>query len=190
MCILRTLYLTLLFGIFLSSCSNSQENKIVENNSSVDTLNVKNEIPKFEVVFPKTKYQVKKKVSNAVNAATSTNWLLEGEDENGPFMYFVAHDKLPKEIENLKGDPNLLNISLQAMLTGSAEKLGGFDFEYSKKDYHGHTGMASKCKVFEGEGMIKSIVYLIDKDIFIISGGGKKINEDSLNVFLASFELK
>jgi len=50
--------------------------------------------------------------------------------------------------------------------------------------------MASKCKVFNGEGMIKSVVYIIDKDIFIISGGGKKINEDTLNTFLASFDLK
>jgi hypothetical protein len=38
--------------------------------------------------------------------------------------------------------------------------------------------------------MIKSVVYLIDKDIFMISGGGKNIDEDSLNTFLTSFELK
>ena len=188
---MKAIYLTLLFGLLLSSCSNGQENSNTRNDNNTDSTIVRNEVPEFEINFPKTEFEVKEKVSNPVNMPIVTNWLLEGKDENGPFMYFVAHNKIPKDLENLlHNDPTQLDIALQAMLTSSAEKLGGYDFAYKATDYKGKSGMTSKCKVFNGDGMIKSVVYVIDKDIFVISGGGKKINEDTLNTFLASFELK
>lgn len=187
---IKTLCLTIFFGLLLSGCSGDKKNKIKETETTVDKLKVKNEIPEFEINFPKTKYVIKKNVSNNPNMPKVTNWILEGKDKNGPFMYCVAHNTLSKKIENLINIPNQLDIALKAMLTSSAENLGGFDFEYNKTDYHGYPGMASECKVFEGNGHIKSVVYVIDKNIFFISGGGKNINIDTLNTFLASFELK
>jgi hypothetical protein len=179
------------FGLLLSSCSNAQENSTPKTDKSEKSKVELNQIPEFEIDFPKAEIEVQKMVSNPKNMSTVTNWILEGKDKIGPFMYFVAHNKIPKDLEQLiLNDPTQLETALQAMLTSSAEKLGGYDFEFDKTAYKGHFGMASKCKVFNGDGMIKSVVYLIDKDIFMISGGGKNIDEDSLNTFLTSFELK
>lgn len=180
----------LLLILFLSSCSTGQENQPTENKPTVDTVKVQNQIPEFDIVFPKTGYTVQKKVTNAPGEPTVTNWLLEGKDANGPFMYFVAHNKMPKELKGLISQPDQLDVALQGMLTGSASKLGGFDFGYNKTSYQEHAGMTSTCKVFEGEGMIKSVVYVIGDDLFFISGGGKNIDEDQLNAFLGSFKLK
>ena len=179
--------------MFLSSCSNVQEqteNKKIE----VEATDVEsNEIPVHSIQFPKVEldnYGVQKKVSTPPGSPTVTQWLLEGKDESGPFMYFVAHNKIPTVLDTLiQSQSDQLNIALQGLLTGSAEKLGGFDFVYTETEYGGHPGMNSKCKVFNGEGIIKSVVYVIDKDIFVISGGGKGIYEEKLDTFLSSFEL-
>ncbi|MBT7041333.1 MAG: hypothetical protein HN921_15985 [Bacteroidetes bacterium] len=50
--------------------------------------------------------------------------------------------------------------------------------------------MESVCKVFSGEGVIKSRVYKINDNIFMISAGGKNIDLNSVNDFLDSFYLK
>lgn len=187
---MRTIFLTLFYGFILTSCLNSQENENPSVENKTDSIVKFKQIPEFEISFPETEFEVTKKVTNSPNIPTITNWILEGKDENGPFLYFVAHNKLPKDLENLiLRDTLQREIAFRAMLTGSAEKLGGFDFQYLKTDYKGNPGMISTCKVFKGQGIIKSIVYLIDKDIFVISGGGKGINSETLNAFLASFEL-
>lgn len=180
----------ILLTFFLSSCSNSQEDQFTEKKPTVDTVKVQNQIPAFDIVFPKTGYTVQKKVTNAPGEPIVTNWLLEGKDVNGPFMYFVAHNKMPEELKNLIRQPDQLDVAFQGMLTGSAHKLGGYDFEYNNTSYQEHVGMTLKCKVFDGDGMIKSVVYLIGEDFFFISGGGKNIDEDQLNAFLGSFKLK
>ena len=173
-------------GILLVSCSDSQESETPNGNATEIEL----DIPEFEVVFPKTKFDVERSESRSINKPTVTIWILEGKDDNGPFMYFVAHNKLSKDLENVVNGETERDLALQGLLTGSAEKLGGHDFEFTKTNYKGNPGMASKCKVFDGDGMIKSVVYLIDKDFFVISGGGKQINEVTLDKFLASFQLK
>ena len=177
--------------MMLSSCSNGQEEvKSKSGNKVSDSLIIGNEIPKFDINFPTTDYKVNKQVTNSQEGLTVTNWLLEGEDENGPYMYFVAHNKSTNYLDDLiTQDPDLLNTSLQAMLYGSAEKLGGFDFKYNTINYNGHPGMSSKCKVFNGKGIIKSKVYVINKDVFVVSGGGRGINEDELDAFLNSFQI-
>lgn len=79
--------------MMLSSCSNGQE-EVISNigNKVSDSLIIENEIPKFEINFPTTDYKVNKQVTNSQDGLTVTNWILEGEDENGPYMYFVAHN--------------------------------------------------------------------------------------------------
>ena len=185
---MKTQYLSILFGLILSSCLNSQEN--VNNTTDAAPETVVNKIPDFDVHFPETSFEVQKKVSNPPNMPTVTNWLLEGKDENGPFMYFVAHNKLPKELDVLiQKDPNQLALALQGMLYSSALKLGGYDFAFTEIEYNGNPGMSSECDVMNGEGMIKSRAYLIDSDIFVISGGGKNIDVKVLDAFLNSFKL-
>lgn len=186
------IYITVLLGIFISSCNNNQEQTENKKKGAKVPAAVSNEIPEHSIEFPKAELEnhvVEKKVSTLFDL-TITQWILEGKDENGSFMYFVAHNKVPAELVTLiQNQPEQLNAALQAMLTGSAEKLGGFDFVYTETEYDGHPGMYSKCKVFNGEGMIKSVVYLFDKDIFVISGGGKGIDEEKLDTFLSSFKL-
>lgn len=182
-------YISILVGLLLSSCSDPQEN--VSNTTKSEPETTVNTIPDFDIHFPETNFKVQKQVTNSLNKPTVTNWLLEGKDENGPFMYFVAHDKMNKELEALvNNDPSQLDIALQGMLVGSAEKLGGYDFVFTKIEYEGSPGMASQCTVMNGEGIIKSRAYLIDKDIFVISGGGKNIDQIKLDAFLNSFKLK
>mgnify|MGYP006878262834 CR=1 FL=1 len=78
----------------------------------------------------------------------------------------------------------------EAMLTSSAVKLGGTDFEFSNIEYENYKGMESICKVFNGDGIIKSRVYKIDNDLFMISAGGQKIDLEMVDKFLNSFGLK
>ncbi|MGB0870588.1 MAG: hypothetical protein ACPGSD_13405 [Flavobacteriales bacterium] len=150
-------------------------------------------IPEFEITFPKTEYEVEKIENKAPNLwnILITNWLLEGKDENGPFMYFVAHNEFPLKLKELaEVDSNSLDVAFKAMLTSSAVKLGGFDFKFKALKYKGFTGMESTCNVFNGEGIIRSRVYKINNNIFIISAGGEKIDVKSVDAFLNSFEIK
>lgn len=190
---MNKLYVTVLLGIGLSSCSNNDEIAVDKTTIVEAPVEVSNEIPQHKVQFPKTElesFSVQKSMSTPPNMPPVTEWLLEGKDANGPFMYFVTHSKMPKALDDLlQQNPDELGVSLQAMLTGSAEKLGGSDFEYSSTELDKHPGMYSKCKVFNGAGIIKSVAYLVDKDVFIVSGGGRGISEEKLDTFLASFEL-
>jgi len=188
---MKTQYLSILFGLILSSCLNSQDN--VSNTTKALPEKIVNEIPDFDIHFPETSFEVKKKVSSPSNMpdVTVTNWILEGKNENGPFMYFVTHNKMTKELELLiNKDRSQLNLAFQGMLTGSAQKLGGYDFLFTKTEYNGYQGMASECKVMNGEGIIKSRVFLIEGDVFVISGGGKSIDIEELDAFLNSFKIK
>ena len=106
-------------------------------------------------------------------------------------MYFVAHNKFTTKLKDLEEtEPNSLDVAFQAMLTSSAVKLGGTDFEFTKIEYEEFKGMESICKVFNGDGIIKSRVYKIDNDLFMISAGGQKISLESVDKFLNSFGLK
>lgn len=179
------------FLVIIVACSNGQNNteKTLEKNSEW----TENVIPDFEIEFPKTDFKVEKTESRnpELGNILVTNWILQGKDENGPFMYFVATNEFPQELKDIEDtEPNSLNIAFQAMLTSSAVKLGGTDFEFTEIKYKDFKGMESICKVFNGAGIIKSRVYKIDNNLFIISAGGQKISIESVNNFLNSFGLK
>ncbi len=173
------------------SCSNGQEKS--GNEKSVSEVIYDQEMPEFDITFPKTDFEVKKtetRDSDLENALV-TKCFLEGKDENGPFMYFVTYSKMPNNLKILMSSTTMSqDVSFKAMLTGSAEQLGGTDFLYTKIKYKDFDGMESICNVFDGDGIIKSRVYKINDNIFMISAGGRKISIDSVNKFLDSFELK
>jgi len=179
------------FLVITVACSNGQNN--TEKSSEKKSELTENIIPEFEIEFPKTDFKVEKTESRnpELGNILVTNWTLQGKDENGPFMYFVAANKFPQELKNMEDtEPNSLNVAFQAMLTSSAVKLGGTDFEFTEIKYEDFKGMESICKVFNGDGIIKSRVYKIDNDLFVISAGGKKISIESVDKFLNSFGLK
>jgi hypothetical protein len=150
-------------------------------------------IPEFDIKFPETEFKVEKTENRdpSLGNILITNWTLQGKDENGLFMYFVAHNEFPKKLKDLeKTELNSLEVAFQAMLTGSAVKLGGTDFEFTNIEYDDFKGMESICKVFNGDGIIKSRVYEINNDLFMISAGGQKINIQTVDRFLNSFDLK
>ena len=179
------------FLVITVACSNGQ-NRMKKSSEKKSEL-TENTIPEFEIEFPKTDFKVKKTESRnpELGELLVTNWILQGKDRNGPFMYFVATNKFPEKLKNIENtESNSLNIAFQAMLTSSAAKLGGTDFEFTEIKYEDFKGMESICKVFNGDGIIKSRVYKIDNDLFIISAGGKNINIQSVDKFLNSFRLK
>jgi hypothetical protein len=150
-------------------------------------------IPEFDINFPETDFKVEKTESRdqSLGNILITNWVLQEKDENGPFMYFVAHNEFPKKLKDLEEtEPNSLEVAFQAMLTSSAVKLGGTDFEFTNIEYDDFKGKESICKVFNGDGIIKSRVYKINNDLFMISAGGQKINIETVDKFLNSFGLK
>ena len=179
------------FLSFVTSCSNGQINSNIKKNNLKESIT--HIIPEFEIEFPKTDFKVQKTESREPNLGNIliTNWILQGANDNKPFMYFVAHNEFPKKLKDLeKADPNSLNIAFQSMLTSSAVKLGGTDFEFNEISYENNVGMESICKVFNGDGIIKSRIYKIDNDLFIISAGGQQISLESVDKFLNSFGLK
>jgi hypothetical protein len=171
--------------IFIA-CSSGQ-------NNNVPTDKVINQImPDYNIEFPKTTYNVEK-TENFDNSlgVKITNWTLQGADQNGPFMFFVAHNIVPEKLKStIEKEPKSLEVAFQAMLTSSATKLGGTDFSFTPIKYEQYEGMESLCKVFDGDGLIKSRVYLVEDNIFMISAGGKKINIETVDKFLNSFGLK
>ncbi len=179
------------FVILFISCSNGQTKSQTETKKTTETI--EHVIPEFEITFPETEFKVEKTENRdpSLGNILITNWILQGKDENGPFMYFVAHNEFPKKLKDLeKTESNSLEVAFQAMLTSSAVKLGGTDFEFVNIEYDDYKGMESICKVFNGDGIIKSRVYEINNDLFMISAGGQKINIETVDKFLNSFGLK
>ena len=186
----KLLGLTVIALITLSSYGQTQS----ELETKRVTQTIEHSIPEFDIKFPETEFKVEK--TENLDAGNGniliTNWILQGKDENGPFMYFVAHNKFPKKLKDSEEEINLnfLEIAFQAMLTGSAEKLGGTDFEFTNIVYDDFKGMESICKVFNGDGFIKSRVFKINNDLFMISAGGRKIDVEMVDEFLNSFRIK
>jgi hypothetical protein len=177
--------------IIIVACS-TRQNK-TETSPKNQTELAKNSIPDYNIDFPETKFKVEKTESRdpKIENVLVTNWILQGADNNGPFMYFVAHNKLPQGLKTqIDKEINSMYIAFQAMLMGSATKLGGTDFEFKRVVYKNYQGMESICKVFNGDGIIKSRVFMIEDNLFMISAGGKKINMQSVDKFLNSFRLK
>ena len=181
----------IVFVILIISCSNGQTKSQTETKKTTETI--EHVIPEFEINFPETEFKVEKTENRdpSLGNILITNWILQGKDENGPFMYFVAHNEFPKKLKDLeKTESNSLEVAFQAMLTSSAVKLGGTDFEFVNIEYDDYKGMESICKVFNGDGIIKSRVYKINNDLFMISAGGQKIDIETVDKFLNSFGLK
>ncbi len=179
------------FVIIIVSCSNRQSKSHTETKKTTETI--EHVIPEFDIEFPETEFKVEMTENRNPNLGNIlvTNWILQGKDKNGPFMYFVAQNEFPKKLKDLKkSGQNSLEVAFQAMLTSSAVKLGGTDFEFTNIEYDNFKGMESICKVFNGDGIIKSRVYKINNDLFMISAGGQKINIETVDKFLNSFELK
>ncbi|MCL2131847.1 MAG: hypothetical protein FWH36_05280 [Lentimicrobiaceae bacterium] len=176
-------------GIFLLSliilaCTSEQTGKTTTkgNNQS---------FPDFTVEFPETEYKVEKTEQYDKSLGVLvTNWVLQGATENRPFMFFVAHNIVPEKLKSTLENPISFEIALKAMLTGSATKLGGTDFSYTKITYKNYKGIESICSVFDGNGLIKSRIYLIENNLFMVSAGGKDINIETVDKFLNSFEVK
>lgn len=175
---------------FLFSCSGGPATQ--QKAEKEEAKKVEQNIPEFKIDFPITNFKVEKteKRDPTFNNLLITNWVLEGEGESGPFLYFIAHNKFPEELKEIeKKGPNALNSAFQTMLTGQATKLGGTDFMYTEIQYEDYKGLESICKVFNGNGILKSRVYKINNDLFMMSAGGYNISIDSVDKFLNSFRL-
>ncbi|MCT4638695.1 MAG: hypothetical protein N4A72_13430 [Bacteroidales bacterium] len=177
--------------LLVISCSNESTKSEKEDNQLTKTE--LNNIPEFDIKFPETEFKVEKTENRDLRLGdvVVTNWILQGKDKNGPFMYFVSHSVVSNELKSkIDKNPQSLYISLKSMLKGSAIKLGGTDFDFNPIEYKGFKGVESECKVFNGDGIIKSKVYKINNHIFMISAGGKRIDLKSVTRFINSFELK
>lgn len=191
------------FGIvsllIMISCANEQPKKDVKEKTNSETrpekapATTEQYIPQFEVNFPLIKASTQKTetIDSAAGNVLVTKWFKQGNDDNGPFIYFVSHNKLPEsEKVELKKNPASLNKILQDALKASGVKLGGSGFDFQNIDYNTYNGMESTCQIFNGEGIVKTRVYLIGDDLFMVGAGGKNINIESVDTFINSFKLK
>jgi hypothetical protein len=151
-------------------------------------------IPEFEIDFPQTKFNVEKTETNNPTPTENlliTNWILQGETESGPFMYYVTHHKFPTDMPaEIDKNPNSLKDFFQAAMTSSATKLGGENFRFTEYTYNNYPGLELICDVFNNNGIIKSRMIKVDNDVFVICAGGRKVNIDTVDTFLNSFALK
>lgn len=181
--------------LVIVACSNGQyktESAKIEKSDNGE-MQVHPQIPEFDIEFPESDYKVTKTVNTveAAGGATVTNWILQGKNENGPFLYYVAHNELSGALKSqIEKSPEALNISFEAALRGSADKLGAADYTFKEIKLNKYPGMESVCKVFNGEGLLKSRVYKIENSFMMVSAGGRNVDTNAVNIFLNSFKLK
>lgn len=173
--------------LLLTSCSSGQNKKDDKGINKVT-------IPEFEIDFPQTNFKVEKTETNSPTPTENlliTNWILQGETENGPFMYYVTHHKFPMDMHaEIDKNPKSLNEFFESAMTSSATKLGGENFRFTDYTYDKYPGLESICDVFNKNGIIKSRMIKVDNDVFVICAGGRKVNIDTVDTFLNSFALK
>ncbi|MCB2206965.1 MAG: hypothetical protein KQH67_01605 [Bacteroidetes bacterium] len=170
--------------------SSSAKNNTTEKTEKTPDLSG---IPEFDIDFPESDYKIITTQNTVAQAgdAVITNWILQGKDENGPFLYYVAHNELSVALKTqTENNPDALNTAFEAAIRGSADKLGAADYTFKEIKLDNYPGMESVCNVFNGEGMLKSRVYKIDDSFIMVSAGGRQIDTTSVNAFLNSFQLK
>jgi hypothetical protein len=181
--------------IIISACANNQVNTEKEKNQATEETkkSERSKIPGFDIEFPESDYKVTEttKVVEEAENTLVTNWILQGKDENGPFFYYVAHNELTSLLKNkIENNPVARNMAFEAALKGSADKLGATDYSFKEIQIGDYPGMESVCKVFNGEGTLKSRIYMIDSSFMMVSAGGRMIDTTAVNEFLNSFRLK
>lgn len=83
-----------------------------------ESQNESKNVPEFDIEFPKTEFKVEKTEQRdpSLNVMV-TNLILQGEDNNNPFMYFVAYNQMPEKLKTmLEKDPDSQTTSFQGML--------------------------------------------------------------------------
>ena len=178
--------LFLFIGILLYSCMAEKNNADAENPLEA------HEVPEFSIQFPKTNYSVRKSefVDEKQNGVVVTNWVVEGTTDDDPFKYFLEFNEVPEKLHPLiHKDSNSLNSTFRRVLTKAGREMGARQFDFQSIQYNGLIGMESRSALFDGAGIIKSRVFKVNNDFFIVSGGGKNIDTNTVNRFLNSFEL-
>lgn len=191
---MNIIWKTLLLLVIVACSGGKPKTESVKNEKSENKeVQLNPQIPEFDINFPESEYKVTKTAKNVepVGGAIVTNWILQGKDDNGPFMYYVAHNELSDLLKaKIENNPVALNMSFEAALKGSADKLGATDYTFKEIKLDNYPGMEAVCKVFNKEGILKSRIYKIDDSFMMISAGGLNIDTVAVNTFLNSFQLK
>jgi hypothetical protein len=187
------------FLILLVSCVNEQQKTVAKKEVKIETKTEsfqetpKQYIPQFEINFPLIEANIQKTevVDSVAGNVLVTQWFKEGTDDNGPFIYYVLHYKLPPTVKTqLKNDPNSYNEVLQSELMRSNVRLNGSECTFSEVEQKSFKGLESTCKAFKGDGIVKSRIYLVGNNLFIVGAGGKNIKQETVDSFINSFKLK
>lgn len=187
----------LLFILF--SCENANHKTETKNETKISAPQAtaaetsEQRIPQFVVSFPPIKEPTQKTevVDTLAGNVLVTQWFKQGSDENGPFIYFVLHYQLPPNIsEQLKNNPASYKTALESELNRSNARLGGSECVYTDVEQGSFMGMESICRVFDGEGFVKSRIFLVGNNFFIVGAGGKNIQPGPVDKFISSFILK
>ena len=188
-----------IFLLGMVSCANekpkTETKDAVKTETRQEKIQEKTEqyIPEFLINFPLVQAETKKTevVDTAAGNVVVTQWFKQGTDNNGPFIYYVLHYQLPPAVKSqLKNDPTSLNSVLQSEIMRSNVRLDGLDCNFSEVEQNNYKGIESTCKVFNGEGIVKSRIYLVGNDMFIVGAGGKNIKFEPVDSFINSFKLK
>ena len=183
----------LLAVLLVAAISCSPESRKPNDNVVHNVEKIMHSIPDFDIEFPETGFEVEKTETRDPNFdnVLITKWIVQGKDDKDPFIYFVAHNVIPKKLMQLeREDSSSIDSAFQAMLTSPTLKIGGTDFNFRRITYDGHQGLETTCKAFNGGGIIESRVYRIENDLFVIGAGGRNISLSEIDKFLGSFKIK
>lgn len=181
-----TLTLFILTTLLMQACSTTSD-EVLEQDPLESHV-----VPEFSIHFPKKNYSVRTRnfVDEKRNGVVISSWTLAGTTDDNPFNYLLEFNEVPDELHaSIYKDSSTLNSTFRRLLTQTAKEMKGKDFTFRPIQLQGHVGMEATCSVFNGDGRIKSRVFNVEKDFFILSGGGKHIDTNSVNRFLNSFEL-
>ena len=152
-------------------------------------------IPAFEIVYPEGTGRFEKihtKTPNLICAGdTVHNWILQGIDDKGSYVYYVTYHRL-SEKQSATFNNNAIekaNFYLGSLTTAST-KMGGENLSFNKVKIRKVEGLEARCNVFNGEGILITRCFIKDEHVFALGAGGEQVASNKVMAFLNSFDTR
>jgi hypothetical protein len=178
---------TFIFLFFFSSCNGNVQNKTIDKGINQSSAS-------FIIDFPNTGIEIVKseKVNPEFPDSKVVNWVLEGKNKDGEYMYFVAQDILSSSLkEDIKLVDDGLDQFLRSVLGGGVSNYRGQNLLYHPLLLDRYHGLEVNSDFFykKQKGIITYRGYCDGHNLFIVGVVNQNREDPNIKKFLNSFEI-